>query len=220
MPAIPLIGMGIGAYTSYKQAKAAGKVAKGQEALMGKQTGLSDEMATFARGQHTMAEPALQKAMQYYMTLASGSRGAIDAQLAPERNALTETYRGAERGMTSRMAAGPGRDRAIAELYRSKAGQMGLMPFMARQNAVGNLNQMGSDAMGRALQGYGQAGNALSGASNTGMNVMRAQQGANEAWGNFFGNMTKAGTGIYDWWKRRHGGGSSTPDWRYPMGAG
>lgn len=208
MPAVPLIGMGISAYMSYRQAKSAGKQAKGQEALMGKQTGLSDEMATFARGQHTMAEPALQKAMQYYMTLASGSRGAIDAQLAPERNALTETYRGAERGMTSRMAAGPGRDRAIAELYRSKAGQMGLMPFMARQTAIGGLRDMGSDAMQRALQGYGQAGNALSGASNTGLNVLKAQQNANEQWGNFFGNITKAGTMGYDWWRRRRGGGS------------
>lgn len=206
MPAVPLIGMGISAYMSYKQAKSMGKMAAGQEALMGKQTGLSDELATFARGQHTMAEPALNKAMQYYMQLAAGNRGKIDETLAPDRAALNETYRGAERGLTSRMAAGPSRDRAIAELYRSRAGQLGLMPMMARTNAMGALNSMGSDAMQRALQGYGQAGNALTGASNTGYNAMTARNQANQAWGDFAGNMTKVGTGIYDWWKRRQGG--------------
>jgi len=211
MPVIPVIGLGISAYSAYKQARGASDAAKMQKQMMGKQTALADELSGFARQQHSMAEPALSKAMQHYMTLATGNRGAIGAELAPETNAVTESYRGAEKGLSRSTPAGPARDRAIADMYRQRAGQIGMMPFQARSAAFGNLQTMGQNAMSGALDAYRGASSALTGASTTGSNYMKANQEAGDAWGNFITNATKTGMGAYDWWKKSRGGGMGIP---------
>ncbi len=160
MPAIPLIGLGISAYSAYKQAKQAGKAADMQKQLMAKQSALSGELSGFARNQTSLAQPALSKAMQHYMTLATGSRGAIGAELAPGIAGVTEASRGAERGIDRSIPAGPGRDRAIADLYRQRAGQIGMMPFQAQQKGFAGLEDMGTKGMSSALDAYRGAASA------------------------------------------------------------
>jgi hypothetical protein len=209
MPAIPLIGLGISAYSAYKQAKQAGEAAKMQKELMGKQTALSGELSGFARGQTSLAQPALSKAMQHYMTLATGSRGAIGAELAPGIAGVTESSRGAERGINRSIAAGPSRDRAIADLYRQRAGQIGMMPFQAQQGGYAGLEKMGGEGMGRALDAYRGASNALSGASSTGKNYESANQDKWGAYNEMITSGTKAASGAYDWWKKSRSDGSS-----------
>lgn len=206
MPAIPIVGLGIGAYSAWQQAKNQGKIAKAQTEMMNRQSGLANEISSMGKGQMQMGQPAMQKAMQYYMTLAGGGRGAMNAALAPERNQMAETYRGAEQGMMARMAPGAGRDRAIAEMYRKKAGDMGMMPFMARQNAMGQLAGMGGQMMDRGGNLMGAAATAMSGASATGGRASDSQARAGSQWGGLITQGTKAAAGGWDWWKNRQGG--------------
>lgn len=211
MPAIPLIGLGVSAYSAYNQSKNASRQAKMQEQMMGNQTALAREMSGFARGQFSAAQPAMAKAMDYYRTLASGTRGAIDAKLAPERAAMNETYKGAEMGITSRLAPGATRDRQIAELYRQRAGQQGLMPFMARQQAVGSMADLAGNMTGYGLDAQRGAASALTGASTTGMNAARLSSDAGQQQAQMIANMVKMAQGGYDWWKRSRGGANGMP---------
>lgn len=178
------------------------------EANTAAQSGLANQMSSFAREQHSMASPALQRAMQYYTQLAVGGRGAIGSALAPDKNRLLETYRGAERGMDSMV--GPSRDNALAELQRQKAGQLGMMPFMARQNAMGQLGDMGNTLSRNALSAYGGAGNALQGAAEgLGMqDNMQARQRA--AWTNMGGQIaTVMGPWLLGKFGKGKGGGNA-----------
>lgn len=206
MPAIPLISLGVGAYSAWQQGRAANRQAKMQEQMMGNQTALAREMSGFARGQFSAAQPAMAKAMDYYRTLAAGTRGAIDAKLAPERAAINETYKGAEMGITSRLAPGATRDRQIAELYRQRAGQQGLMPFMARQDAVGKMGDLAGNMVGYGLDAQRGAASALTGASTTGSRAAELSDRAGQYQANMIANLAKIGQGSYDWWKRSRGG--------------
>jgi hypothetical protein len=123
-------------------------------------------------------------------------------------NQLMEIYRGAERGLESQTSPGPQRDRALAEMYRVKAGQMGLMPFMARQGAMSNLQGMGMDRLNAAMQMYGAAGSALTGASNIYGNVAEGEGRRRAAWESFGQSM---GDIFVPWILGRRSGGGSLP---------
>jgi hypothetical protein len=206
MPAIPIIGLGISAFSAYKQSKAQGDAAKLQKQMFQQQSGLANTLQGFAQGQTTMAQPALNKAMQHYMTLANGSRGAIGAELAPDINGVTESYRGAEKGLSRATPAGPARDRAIADMYRSKAGQIGMMPFQARQQAFTGLENMGNHATGNALDAYRGAASALTGASTAGSNYSNAVDKQYGTYGSMITAGTQAGQSVWDWYKKRNSG--------------
>lgn len=218
MPAIPIVTGGISLLNGIMGARAAGKAAKSQQGiqnsqmdLMRQQTGLSNELSSFARNQHTLAEPALSKAMQYYMQLATGNRGAIQGAIAPDVAQLQETYRGAERGIRRSMG-GASRDRAIADLYRQRAGQLGILPFQARQAAIGNMEQAGNQRMQNALSLYQGANSALTGAaysgsasSRTGAEAADRRDNAAGQWGNAITGGGIFGQSIYDWYRNRSG---------------
>ena len=216
MPAIPLIVMGVSAATSAYQARKQGQANKQaiglQQQQLDRQSALGQEISGFARNQMNMGGPALQKAMEYYTKLATGDRAAIGSQLAPDIAAVTEASGGAERGLTARMAAGPGRDRAIADLYRQRAGQIGLMPFQARANANQQLGTMGQNLMQGAQNAYGAASNAFSNAgyqaTNTGASISGAQRESNQMWGGIINN---AGSLAMDWYKNRYGNTGRPP---------
>ena len=162
MPAIPLVVAGVtsavSAYGAHKQAKAAGEASKATQDIANQQSQLAKEIMSFGKGQVEASQPALNKAMQYYMQLAGGNRGMMGAALGPDTAALTDTYSGAQRGIESQMGQGPQRDRAVADLQRQKAGQMGLMPMMARSNAVAQLANQGTANMLGQAYGLGQEG--------------------------------------------------------------
>lgn len=205
MPAIPLVAMGISAFSAYKQAKAQGKIANAQTSMMGKQSALSNEISGFARNQMNMSQPALSQAMKHYMTLATGNRNALQMETAPERNSMAESYRGAEQGINSKLT-GPARDRAIAELYRGKAGNMGMLAINARNGAFGNLSKQGGQQADLSATLFGSAGNTLTGAARIGDSASATRTDANNAWSGLISDGTKAATGAYDWYKRSQGG--------------
>ena len=207
MPAIPIISLGAGLFSSYKQAQAQGKAADMQKQMMQQQTALANEMKGIGQGQMTMAQPALNKAMQHYMTLASGNRAAIGSELAPETNAALESYRGAEKGLSRSTPAGPARDRAIADMYRQRAGQIGMMPFQARAQAFQGLEKMGNQGMSNALDAYRGAGTALTGASTTANNYMNAEDKKYGTYGNMISSGAQLGMDAWDWYKKRQNSG-------------
>lgn len=221
MPAIPLIGMGISAYSAYKQAKSAQKAGQAQERIAQQQSDLGRALQTAGRGQMAAGEPALNKAMQHYMTLVTGNRGAINAEIAPERNQMLEGYRGAETGINAKLAPGPDRDRAIAELYRSKAGQAGMMPFQARQNAFQNLESAGEKRLSVGADLMKSSSGVFGGASDA---AARAGENNADAWagyGSIGANASKAAQGVWDWYKNRRGGSQPGPwsgGYKFPSG--
>ena len=177
------------------------------EANTAQQSQMANMISQIAQNQHSMAGPALNKAMQYYTTLASGNRGALNSALAPERNQMMEAYKGAERGMTSRMERGPSQERAVAELYRQRAGQSAMMPMMAKNAAFGNLAGLGTDILREGNQLYGTAGSILSG-STYGLNSLANMQNQRaQGWTQFGQSM---GNVFLPWLLGKVGGGGGT----------
>lgn len=219
MPAIPIIGLGISAYSAYKQSQAQKQAADMQKQMFQAQSSLANTMQGIGNNQMSMAEPALSKAMGHYMQLASGNRGAIGSELAPDINGVTEASRGAQMGISRSMAPGPNRDKAIADLYRQRAGQIGMMPFQARNAAFGNLQTMGTNYMNSAMDAYKNASSALTGASNTGTKYMEARNQQYGTYGDIIKSGVQAGQDAYDWYKRSRtpgmngGSGPGLPDW-------
>lgn len=147
-----------------------------QRGIVDKQSALSNTVSQFARQQHTMAGPAMGKALDYYMNMAgSGGNGALQQAMAPQISMINQQYGGAEKGMLQRMAPGAQRDQAIAGLYQQRAGQIGQAGIQGRTNAVGQLAGMGQNLLGNSLNAYGTAAGALSGAQG-GAQGMGAQQ--------------------------------------------
>lgn len=153
-----------------------------QKGLAGQQMGLSKLISDVSQRQHSIAEPAISKAMQYYTKLAGGNQAAIQNTLAPQIASMTDVYRGAESGMTNKMSAGAGRDRATADLQRQKAAQLSMMPMMARTNANEQLGTIGTSIMGQGNSMLSAAGGPFAGASNS-LNADQAQKNINR--GNF-----------------------------------
>lgn len=151
-----------------QQPVAAGAPATGTALEIGqKQSALANTISDFAKRQHSMADPAMSKAMEYYSTLAGGNRGQMQAAIAPQVGQINSSYLGAERGMLSRMAPGAQRDSALADMYRQRAGQIGDLSVGARKEGVQGLAQMGQQMYGNAMSGFGAASGALSGAAGT-----------------------------------------------------
>jgi hypothetical protein len=199
--AIPFAATAIGGLFGNRKTDAE----KQMEALAGQQSQLARTISDIAGKNFSMAQPALAKAMSYYQTLATGNRGAVNGLLAPQYGQVTDYYRGAEKGIESRSPAGPQRERAIAELYRQKAGQLGMMPMQARSDAVGKLGEMGTSLNQSGLQGYGLSAAALNSSGQNLGQLAQMQQGRQQGWVNFgsqlgtmfapylFGQMGKSG---------------------------
>lgn len=201
---------------------AAGVPATGTALDIGqKQSSLANNISEFAKQQHSMADPAMAKAMQYYSTLAGGNRGALQSAIAPQVGQVNSSYLGAERGMLARMAPGAQRDSALADMYRQRAGQIGDLSVGAHREGVQGLAGMGQQMYGNALSGFGAASGALSGAANTygGAAALAQNQKQFEAnlgqqkrqgWMNFGGSLGKILL-PYVLNKAGGGGGSKTP---------
>ncbi len=174
-----------GAYAAHKQGESADQASGLQKSLMDRQSELAQQMMTLGKGQISGSKPALDAAMKYYMTLGSGDRGAVNAALAPDRAGVADTARGVERGMMAHMGPGAQRDQAFADLSRQKQGQLGLMPFQARADAMGKLADMGRNQANSGYNFLTGAAGALGGQSAGINNMFNMQQQGNQAWSKF-----------------------------------
>jgi hypothetical protein len=137
---------------------------------------------------------ALGQAAGYYRNIL-GSRAGMRQALAPETATTLDYYRGAA-GKASRSMRGGARDAALAELDRSKVGNLAMQVPMARANAAEGLGNIGNAQLGAAGNFAGVGGNLASNAAyvNSGLfnqaSQMRQQQGeGGKAWGSLLYDM-------------------------------
>lgn len=95
------------------------------------------------------------KVGSYYRALIGGNKAAVNAAVAPERNQISETYRGAEEG--ANRLRGPARDRAKSKLNLQKAGQLGALPYAARRDAVAGAGQLAQNQISTGASLYDRA---------------------------------------------------------------
>jgi hypothetical protein len=123
---------------------------------------------------------AMGQAAAYYSPLVSGSRGAINQTLAPERASITDIYRGASKSLDRAGVRGGSRDLAEAELARDRAGKLSTLAPAARMGAAEALGGLGATQTQAGLQTTGQG----VGAKSAGMQGLSSIYGpqANRAW--------------------------------------
>lgn len=140
-----------------------------QTNLANQQTSLSKQLSDYARGTYTMAQPALNQALNYYKGLAGGNTAAINSILAPQINQLGQSYAGARSQIANNpLITGGVRQTQLADLAKQQAGQLGLMPFEARMGANQSLAGLGQTLQGQTA---GLAGGANQAAA-TGANAL------------------------------------------------
>lgn len=168
---VPAIQLGMSAFGAWRQHKAQKKQ---QAQAAAAQKAITDQAGGFQARDRQLTQiglPLLQSTSNYYRALIGGDRGAIDSALAPERAGITDTYRGAARGLST--LRGPTRDLATAELNRQKAGQLGLLPAQARANAVQQGQRAGEFAVGTGLESASRGASLYESAAGVGQQQAR-----------------------------------------------
>ncbi len=99
-------------------------------------------------GAFNKANADLNIPMNYYRTIAGGSRGAMTAAMAPEMGAITSAYRGAESALDRGPARGALRDVAGADIAREKAGKISGLALNARGGAMSSLAGLAAQQQG------------------------------------------------------------------------
>lgn len=160
--AIPLVSTGIsvigGLWNKHKQGQQQKKDDAAAAGPLAAQQAQGDALSQQGAATYGMGRAALGGATNYYQRLLGGDKSQLAQAVAPERAALTDTYRGAERGLDRTGAQGAARDIASADLNRDRAGKIGALVSGVRPGAaaaLGNLGQAGVQMGIGATQGAG-----------------------------------------------------------------
>lgn len=186
--AIPLISTGIGVVGGMFGKK---KAQQGMQAPLIGQQQLASQTAA-------LGTPLMGRAASYYDTLLRGSRSDLAMATAPERAAVTDVYRGAERNLERSGVRGANRDVAKAELGREQASRIAGLTTGVRPGAAAALNQIGQFNTGQAGSLYGQI-----------LHGQRQDRAYNDEqskgmWSNI-GQLLVGGYGAYKGWKAGQG---------------
>lgn len=185
-PAIPWIVKGgslLGGWLAGRKAEksAMQRSPEEQQALTGAQgaAGLLGRYGgqLFGAGQQTLGQGVgqLGTAGNYWDTLLRGSRAAMAQATAGPRAALTEQYRGAERGLERSGLRGAVKDLASANLSRQRAGQIAGLTTGVQPAAAQGLADIGSQL------------------GNLGLNTTQLGLGSTEAGANIWQRLLGAG---------------------------
>jgi hypothetical protein len=160
-----VVGVGLSGYSMYKQGKQGDAANKQNQQSIDNQTALSRTLADYASKNYALTQPALKKGIDYYSKLTGGGRADIQSAIAPDVAGVKDTYEGTQKYLEQQGVRGGGRDAAIAEAGRKEAGQIGMMPFQARQAATSKLTDIGQQGMSQtgAFLGGAQQGQATAG---------------------------------------------------------
>lgn len=174
-----------------------GGPSKAEQGFMGQAHGAAGQLGRAGGGLLDQGQSAVGKGANYYSTLLNGSRSQIAQALQPERQALSDTYRGAERGIERSGARGAAKDMAVAELQRQKAGQIGGLAAAVRPGAAQALTQIGQTATSQGLgatQGAASIYDQLLGrAGQQADRASEARGGLGEQIGSILSNIMKKG---------------------------
>jgi hypothetical protein len=160
--AVPWIIMG---GTSLVSAWLSNRKTKEEKSAQTAQAASLSQLASQGKQNFNAGFPAMQSSLSYYQTLLNGNRAAQQQAIAAPVAQLTDTFRGAERGLDRSMVRGGVRDMATADLHRDRANQIGQLTTGVQPLAAANLGQLGSAATGMAsgplstaAGGFGQMG--------------------------------------------------------------
>lgn len=163
-PAVPWIVKGVGALAGGLASRKAQKSAQQRspeelQALAGAQ-GAAANLGRQGGQLLGQGSDYLQRAGTYYGTLLGGNRAAMAQATAGPRAALTDVYRGAERGLERSNIQGAARDVAAAELGRERASRIASLVTGVQPGAAAALSGLGGTFLG-AGGGLTEAGGNL-----------------------------------------------------------
>ncbi len=122
-------------------------------------TGLADQLGTQGSQLFNFGLPQLQRSGRFFSDILGGSRTAAAAATTPERNRITDIFRGAESGIR-RTSRGGVRDLALAETSRSRAESLASLIPSIRTGAASAAGSLGLGATGTGV-GATRAGGGL-----------------------------------------------------------
>jgi len=220
-PAVPWIvkgGAALGSYIMSKRSEKSAMKRSGEEqTALGGAQGAAGQLQQGGQnliqsGQSTSQQGIgqLGEAGSYWSKLLGGNRAAMSQATSGARGSITDTYRGAERGLERSGVRGAQRDVAKSELNRDRAGKIaglttGVQPIAAQQlGEIGSTTgQLGNQTTGQGAQMAGAGGNLFA--------SLLGQGTANRMYGRQEGE--KAGTGmgrfLFDILSSRGGGGGT-----------
>lgn len=128
-----------------------------QAALRGSQSA-AGSLASTGSGLTAAGQATVGPAASYYQTLLRGSRPAMSVATAGPRAAITDVYRGAERGLERSGVQGAQRDVATADLNRQRASQISSLITGVQPAAADALTGIGQTQTAQGLGATGAAG--------------------------------------------------------------
>lgn len=192
-PAMPWIiqgaGMLGGALAGKKsQSNAMKRSPEEQQALTGAQ-GIAG--AAGKTGQQLLGQGGgyMGQAGNYYSTLLGGNRAAMSQAVAAPMAQLTDTYRGAERGLVRSGLQGAQRDTAMGELNRQRASQIGSLVTGVQPAAAGALGALGGHMTQTGSSLTGTAGTLYSNLLGHGFENRKYARGEGEKTGKAIGGL-------------------------------
>ncbi len=144
------------------------------------QSALAKLMAQQSSSSYNLGSPAYGHALNYYSTLLNGNKAAVSQAIAPQVGQLSDTYRGAQRGLEQSGVQGPGRDYALGELNRQRAGQIGQLSVGVQPNAAASLGQLGLSGMGQGTGAAATSGGLFNGSSGAYQSLLNSLLGQNQ----------------------------------------
>jgi hypothetical protein len=161
-PAVPWLIKGgalLGGYLGGKKAEsnAMKRSPEEQLALGGAQNAASGLQSTGTQ-LTTQGLGSVNHAQSYYGTLLGGNRAQMGLATAAPRASITDTYRGAERGLEHGGVRGAVGDMAKAELSRDKASKISGLTTGVQPQAASALADIGTNLTGQGGQRMGAAG--------------------------------------------------------------
>jgi hypothetical protein len=153
----------------------------------------------------------IKPAGNYYQTLLRGSRTAMQQAVAAPTAAITETYRGAERGLERSGIRGAARDVASADLNRDRASRIAGLTTGVQGAAAESLAGIGSQMTGQGISAMNAAGNAYGNAGNLYGGLLRSGTD-NRRYGREEGSQMGGAIGgfLFDLLKNWKGGGGKS----------
>jgi hypothetical protein len=214
--AIAVAGVATAAYSTYKASKAASandanakQAASMQQQAQTQQSDLSKSMVGYANQQFKLAGPALSAGMGYYSKILGGDRAAVQGAIAPDVAGVNTAYEGTQKYLDQQGVRGGARDNAVAENERQRVGQVGMLPFMARQGAAANLTQSGLALNSQGNQALSAASGATSAAGGQAYNFGNQQFGQGQVRGGQIADMGGNVAKLFAQWMQGRGGGQT-----------
>lgn len=197
MPAIPALIMAGGAlgsaYMSSRAASEASRRSPEERQAMSSSQRLSDLTASQGQQLFGAAMPAVQRTLGYYGTLLNGNRAARNAAVAPEAQSVANAYEGANRAIGRSYVRGGGRDYALAENARGRAGDIARLTTGVRPQAAQAMSAIAGGLLPNATANYGTAAGINEGLIGAGFNNRQFGQQAGmlagQNWGQLFARL-------------------------------